>query len=218
MEIVIEITQVLQLWKTLVDMKLTYLAIELDAITLMSWIRNTINRTKDTVKNYNGLFQECIQHCISLKALEIHATYSSVKETRNLLVLSYFPSLVHCVVGDVPDNIEAIINSCLKLKYFVHTCWTSEFSYRLPVLNRNLEQLCIKAPSVDHKTAIPDIFMQSVSAHGGLVHVVLCAGIFSSGGIITLISNSPELLTCHIMDSTSKLQTKTSDWRILKCY
>jgi len=220
-EIEVEIDQVLQLWKILVDMKLTYLAIEIKAITLIKSIGKQIFKNKDKLKSYNGLFQECIclfQQCVSLKALEIHASYGSVKGTRNLSVLSYFPSLVHCVVGDVPDNIEAIINSCLKLKYFVHTCWTSEFSYRLPVLNRNLEQLCIKAPSVDHKTAIPDIFMQSVSAHGGLVHVVLCAGIFSSGGIITLISNSPELLTCHIMDSTSKLQTKTSDWRILKCY
>jgi len=199
--IVVEITQVLQLWKTLVDMKLTYLAIELEAITLIRWINYKIFRTKDKIEDNNSLFQECIclfQQCVSLKALEIHATYGSAKETRNLSVLSYFPSLVHCVVGDVPDNIEVVINSCSKLKYFVHTCWTSEFSCCLPVLNRNLEQLCIKAASIDRTLAIPNTFMQSVSAHGRLVHVVLCAGIFSSGGIITLISNSPELLTCHI--------------------
>ena len=40
--------------------------------------------------------------------------------------------------------------------------------------------------------------MQSVSAHGGLVHVVVCAGSVSGDDITALIKCSPNLMTCHI--------------------
>ena len=154
-------------------MRLTYLAIEHHIITRIRWVEDREKMIR--------LFQECL----SLKALEIHADGSSVKKCE-LSVLSNFPSLVHCIVGNVSNNVEVVINSCSKLKYFVHVGWTLKFSHKLSTKNNNLEELCIKSFHVD-TLSIPDIFMQSVSAHGGLVHVVLCAGTFSSGGIITLI-------------------------------
>ena len=178
-------TQALQLWEILVDMRLTYLAIEHYMITNIRWVED-----KQAKEKLIHLFQECI----NLKALEIH--FDGRVKKRELSVFSNFPSLVHCIVGNMSNNVEVMINSS-KLKYFVHAGWNSKFSHKLSTKNNNLEELCIKSYHVD-TLSIPDIFMQSVSAHGGLVHVVLCAGTFSSGGIITLIGNSPKLLTFHI--------------------
>ena len=47
-------------------------------------------------------------------------------------------------------------------------------------------------------TSIPNTFMQAISAHGGLVHVVLMARHVSEDGITTLIGNSPNLIALHI--------------------
>ena len=40
--------------------------------------------------------------------------------------------------------------------------------------------------------------MESVSAHGGLVHSFFYVDSMTADGIITLIENSPKLLTCQI--------------------
>ena len=61
-------------------------------------------------------------------------------------------------------------------------------------MNCYLEQLCIQSNSVD----ITDTFMESVSAHGGLVHVVLQGKSVTGDGVTALIENSPNLVTCHI--------------------
>ena len=40
--------------------------------------------------------------------------------------------------------------------------------------------------------------MSTISAHGGLVHVVLCVKSVTSEGVTVLVRNSPNLLTFHI--------------------
>ena len=40
--------------------------------------------------------------------------------------------------------------------------------------------------------------MSSISAHGGLIHVVLCVKTVTSDGITVLVVNSPNLLTLHV--------------------
>jgi len=40
--------------------------------------------------------------------------------------------------------------------------------------------------------------METVSVHGGLVHVEFHVNSVSSDGITSLVNNSPELITCHI--------------------
>ena len=106
-------------------------------------------------------------------------------------MLSNFPSLTHCIT--TCTDIEAIIYSCSKLKYL---CYSGFLSIRkLPVQNQNLKQLCIKAYPPNQ---IPTSFLQSVSAHSRLIHVVLCTRELFDDGVIALIGNSPKLLTCHI--------------------
>jgi len=54
-----------------------------------------------------------------------------------------------------------------------------------------LEQLYIDS----RHTVVPDAFMNSVSAHGGLVHVFLSVASVSFVGMCTLIENSSKLMT-----------------------
>ena len=60
--------------------------------------------------------------------------------------------------------------------------------------NHNLQQLYIHSPN----TNVPDHFMTSVSAHGGLVHVVMMVGHVTCEGITSLVRNSPKLITLQL--------------------
>ena len=57
-----------------------------------------------------------------------------------------------------------------------------------------LEQLCINSMN----TNIPTIFMNTMSAHGKLIHVIMYVHSVTAEGIISLITNSPGLLTLII--------------------
>jgi len=59
-----------------------------------------------------------------------------------------------------------------------------------------LQQLSIIAG--ESNTHIPDIFMETVSAHGGLAHVIIGVDSVSIKGITSLVGNSPKLLTCVV--------------------
>jgi len=183
-----------KLWEILADLRLTYLAIEL--CVLIPW--------EDDGQNKEEII-DLFKKCFYLKAIEVHGqelcSKCGIDHTQrkhyDLSILSNFHSLVHCIVGDIHSDIEALY-SCAGIKYLSISSQQSHFSWDEPsVQNKNLEQLCIK-PNKSDCMSIPDTFLQSVSAHGGLVHVVLCGGGFSGGGIIALIENSFNLLTCHI--------------------
>jgi len=51
-------------------------------------------------------------------------------------------------------------------------------------------------------TIVPDEFMISVSAQGGLVHVVMIVRSSTAEGIISLIRNSPRLITLYFSAET----------------
>ena len=182
---VTEVESHVRLWKILADMRLTYLAVNIC----------TLIPLEEDKPEIVSSFQECV----NLKALEVHHSYCYHDEHKNydLSVLSNFSSLLHCFIGDIHNNIEVVINSCSKLKYLVHSSLSSHFSYKVSTQNENLEQLCIKS-ALPRYVEIPNTFMQSVSAHGGLVHVALCTGIVYGDGVTALIGNSPKLLTCHL--------------------
>jgi len=195
-----------QLWEILADMRLTYLGIEL--VVLLPWIFE--------INKIISLFQQCID----LKAIEVQRTRFGYKHiSHNLSVLSNFPSLIYCFVGNIPFNIEAIVNSCLKLKYFVHSSYSSEFLNQSVAENDGLEQLCIKSAE-PRDAVVPDTFLESVSAHGRLVHVALCVGTLYTDGITALIENSPKLLTCYlytarVMDSDNNEVIPLTDMKMM---
>jgi len=181
-----------QLWEILVDLRLVYLAIE-TCILLP-------HKEGDYVQLV-GLYQRCL----NLKGLEMYRAfgyYSNctfcegfVNERSPLSLLSNFPSLIHCITTDVQHvTLQDVLSSCSKLKCLRYTSIHSSCTLKLSQNCGTLEQLCIDSSVVN----IPVSFMDKISAHGGLVHVVLCVYTVTIDGIITLIANSPKLETCHI--------------------
>ena len=179
----------IQLWEILSDMKLTHLAVDFCAISPLSG---------DAVLKKNLIF--LFEKCLSLQALEYWCRANFCRNctkapVENCSLLSHFPSLQYCkVVKHYSTSIQDIITSCKELKY----CRLQAAStVNCPPLTLStahsvtLQQLYIDSPD----TVIPDTFMSSVSAHGGLVHVFLSVASVSVEGISVLIENSPKLMT-----------------------
>ena len=195
------------LWEILSDMKLTHLAVEVCALL--------------TTENDKLQLIVSFQKCTSLRAIELWSTQCD-RECRSLLadgsisVLSHFPSLIHCVL-DVSlhshyiTGLQDILTSCKELKYLHYS--HDLLSQSLFVLcNTNLQQLYIES----YTAVISSTFMSTISAHGGLVHVVLNVKSVTSEGVAILVANSPNLITIHIVVNAAvhgdkairKLETK----------
>ena len=96
-----------------------------------------------------------------------------------------------------------MIKNCKKL-----TCVTI-YGGNVPLNsahNHNLQQLYIDSTHTD----VPDHFMTSVSAHGGLVHVVMIVEHLTFKGVTSLVQNSPKLIKLHLCVTGSAAKTYTS--------
>ena len=103
-------------------------------------------------------------------------------------LLAHFPSLKYCrLINEGPTCTEHILTTCKSLRFFSY--YVGQFS--LSSAYNNLQQLCISSEHTD----LNNNFMNTVSAHGGLIHVVFFVGSVTDHGIATLIKNSPNLLT-----------------------
>ena len=164
------------LWEILSSMKLIYLRMD----CLLCGSRNM---NHPLAKQLISLFKQCTK----LQALELRSLHYIDLFYR---LLSHFPSLEYCRLTESRQSncMQYIITACKKLKYFYCSC-----SVQLPLSTayyNNLQQLCISS----EQTNLDDIFMDIVSAHGGLIHVLLFVCSMTSKGITTLIKNSPNLL------------------------
>ena len=106
------------------------------------------------------------------------------------LLLSHFSSLICCDVYGKFYNMVDIITQCKLLKYFRFCFHGSPLhpSFSTVAQNHCLQHLHISS----HGSNIGNIFMNSVSAHGGLESVVLDIQSVTVTGI-TFIQNSPKL-------------------------
>ena len=133
------------------------------------------------------------QSCHKLQALE--GKYGGCEEclersTEDLL-LSYFPSLVYFKLSyDNPCILETIITTCKNLKYLCYDNCVNAISLPLS-FNCRLQQLCLESKHTD----MPDSFMDVISLHGGLEHLILSVRSITISGIYTVISNSPNLMS-----------------------
>ena len=188
-----EVENQARFWEILTDTKLTHLAV--DACVLLSSLKDK--------KQFITFFQKCR----NLRALELgsYCSECTTKLTDNgLFILSHFPSLIHCVFNNIVGSNYAnlmrdILISCGQLKYLNYVELLGGMTRHLHNLdfdidNCNLQQLHFHSQLSD----LPSIFMSSISANGGLVHVVLCAKTVTSEGVIVLIENSLNLLTLHV--------------------
>jgi len=148
--------------------------------------------------NRNKLI-ELYQKFVSLKALEFCSTSISYHcgecyENRDKgWLVTYFPFLEFCLILDIHRLIvKDIIESCKELRYF--NCSSVDGDMLLPVCNCSLQQLNIDSDELE----LPDEFMSTISAHCGLIHVLLNVRTVSIEGIAVLVENSPDLLVLHI--------------------
>ena len=177
----------MKLWDILSSMKLTQLAVELCTLKPL--------RKRDTSKLISRF-----QQCSSLQALETYSDFCmdcGIIDDGRPFLLSHFPSLESCrLSSEQPQSAQEIIATCQGLKFFKCNC--IQYLILSSVYNWSLEQLCIGSEDTD----LDDTFLDTVSAHGGLVHVVLSINSVPSEGITALVENSHKLITCNIFTVT----------------
>jgi len=160
---------------------LTYLSI--DCCCLLCF---EDKQTKQVIVNLH-------KKCLKIKALEVFSGFDCTKCLNNNqpLLLSNFPLLIHCFTMDI--NCVII---CERLKYLWYGtyCTSGDKWWPWYCSRSNLQELCIQ--SLEYY--LHDGFMESISAHGGLVHVILEAYQITKEGFTALVKNSPNLITYHV--------------------
>ena len=177
----------LLLWEILSDMKLTHLAVEVCIFQPLIGNREYLV----------GSFKKCS----SLYALQLDAIYlyDACEECMDYggqwSLLSCFPVLKYCKVqtDEDEDDVQEIIDGCKEL---ICLSCTSYAQLSLSFTSHsNLQQLCLGS----YRSNLPNIFMETVSAHGGLVHIIFDVNSVTVEGITSLVVNSPRLLTMIIL-------------------
>lgn len=86
---------------------------------------------------------------------------------------------------------QEVLTTCKQLKCFYYA---SSFNLQPLLVQNNLQQSCITTEGLmlpvstrDTKFHFDDNFMNMVSAHGGLIHVVFAVDSVISKGVATLI-------------------------------
>ena len=162
-------------WETLSSMKLTHLSMD---TSLFGTTLGDVHKTQLV-----ALFKQCT----TLQALELSSSMGSRSQAYHDL-LSHFPSLKYCrLINKIRTCTEHILTTCKNLRFFSYC--GRQFS--LSSAHNKLQQLCISSRYAN----LDDNFMNTVSAHGGLIHVAFFVGSVTGHGIATLIKNSPNLLT-----------------------
>ena len=176
----------LGLWEILSNMRLTHLVTDICVLR---------SNSDEVYEQLISLFQKCS----TLQALQFDSFYE--EESCDVcasceikwLLLSHFPSLKYCkLASNHRYLIQDVVGGCKKLTVFY--CESIVNLLISSVFTTSLEQLYIQC----FDTNISDIFMETVSAHGKLLHAVLLVNSVTIEGIVTLIRNSPGLLSLNI--------------------
>ena len=192
-----EVEDHILLWDILCDMKkLTFLAVEVclfgtGVITNILLDVHTICTLFSKFTSLHGLEIFTRSPCMECLRGELDQRWVWV-------FLSKFPSLRHCILDcDDPHSVQDIIADCEKLTHL--SCRCCDSLWLTSACNSNLQQLSI----VSDDTDIPDIFLETVSAHGELVRVAIFVNSVTIKGITSLIENSHQLLTLVVVTTTS---------------
>ena len=204
----------MRLWNILCEMNLTHLAADLcvfnpatDNDFGIDEDEQQIDKDKQQIDKDEQQMSGFYHRCTKLRGIEVDFTLRDGIENEcyhcedydfNWLLLGHFPAVeyVYCHLSSNGSNVlQDVINSCKGLSILL--CHYNEHLLIPSVATSNLEQLSIET----EKTDIPDIFMDSVSSHGRLVHVVMSVNSVTTNGITSLVVNSVGLLTLHIFHS-----------------
>ena len=173
-----EVENFVQLWEILVCLQLTYLCIDWCCLICI----DGDDQTKHTII---GLHQKCLK----MKALESHNINNCTEcyKNRQPLMLSNFPLLLHFHTKFIYN-----ISICERLMYLWYICDNIWWPWSVTLCN--LQEVYFQT----YRLPLSDDFMKKISAHGGLVHVILNVYRVTLNGIATLIENSPNLITYHV--------------------
>ena len=178
----------LKAWEILSSMRLTHLSMDPSFIGCSLTIHNVHK------KQLIAFFKQCT----TLRALNLSdcvpRIFSKGIGNYDYKLLSHFPSLEYCTLISYQEPctcVEDILTTCKQLRIF---CCVGSLQLSHLQVHNNLQQLCISCRDAD----LDDNFMDTVSVHGGLIHVALFIGSVTHKGITTLIRNSPNLLTFGI--------------------
>ena len=172
----------LQLWRILSDMELSHLV--LDICAMMNGEAHE--------QQLCALYQKCSK----LQAIELWLECLDSFEAKWSL-LSHFPVLLYISVfyTEDPNTMADIISSCNQL-----LCVSCKTKFGKP-LNLSLSVSCCKLQDLcidSDRTEISHHFMEAISAHGGLMRVVLYVKSITAEGITSLVANSKALLMLMI--------------------
>lgn len=181
-----EVENQLKLWEIISDMKLTHLHLE---ASLFQPISNS----------YEERLCSLFYKCSNLQALQFDNcyTYDLCQENSNYKIkwslLAHFPALKYCRIEDAIEStvLQEVISSCKELVCL--SCTSARISLS-PVYHFTLQQLCIAG-----YIHLPDEFLDAISAHGRLVHVIFSMKSATVKGITSLVKNSPGLMTLIIL-------------------
>ena len=186
------------LWEILFVMHLTELSIENSMFT-------------DGIENM-------FQNYFSLQALEVVVPpwndedfYCLDNDT--LLLLSYFPSITYCKLDTLCISDPRGLKQIFSCRYL--WCLLLEFSdIGKDILSLSLEGQCscLQELYIDSDDSVlTDTFINTLCAHGGLEHVILCINSLTARSITNLIEHSPNLMifeTYLCSRSWTKVQLK----------
>jgi len=187
---VINVESHLPLWETLCHMKLTHLAVELCMV-------------KPVMKeSYKQTLAHLFEKCLSLKALTIYrkvCAQCGKSEKSVFSLFPHFPVLTSCTLINMiyHDSVVQDVIKCKNLQYLYlssYDCYPESKPLSVASIC-SLRQVCLESYCTD----ITNTFMETLSAHGGLQHVILLVNSMSISGIATLVKNSPMLITCRIV-------------------
>jgi len=189
-----EVESSVQLWEIFVTLQLTYLCIDLCCLLCYD--------DEQTKRIIIALHQKCLK----MRSLDVYNIVPCSKCFNNSqsLQLSNFPLLIHSSIIDIRDVII-----CQRLKYlsygFCDSCADTWWPWL--VSDSNLQELYL----ISCQFTLPKHFMEKVSAHGGLLHVVLDVDDIIQDGVTALVSNSPSLITFHVY---TKFESITKDFML----
>ncbi|XP_065906237.1 F-box and leucine-rich repeat protein 13-like [Dysidea avara] len=171
------------LWEILSDMKLTHLVVEFCILRL-----EAANKEK-----LIGFYQKCW----TIRGIQCEFCGCEDYTNEDVSMVSYFSLLHYCYFKSchkvMPTAAQDVINNCKELQC-VQIIFCHRLSLNITHNVNNLQQIYID--SID--TDVPDNFITSVLAYGGLVHVVMRVGSVSVEGVTSLVRNSHKLITLHL--------------------
>ena len=169
-----EVEDLTGLWEILSNMKLTHLA----AVCC-------------TLRSEAAAKGMLLKMCLCIRAVEFKSCFCCSCVELDTSMLSYFTSLHYCCLIDFEFLSLDMIEMCKELKCVSILAWNLSLNL---AHTKYLQQLCMHAIFTD----ILDEFITAVSAHGGLVHVVMNVQSLTAKGITSLVRNSPNLMTLFL--------------------